>query len=51
MLTGSVGAAFSEDADFDDLDDLGRRTGRDRFGRRVRTPFLGTGASGWWRCW
>ncbi len=43
VLTGSVGAAFSEDADFDELDDLGRRSGRDRFGRRVRTPLLGTG--------
>ena len=30
------GSAFSEDADFDELDDLGRRAGRDRFGRRVR---------------
>jgi GT2 family glycosyltransferase len=27
-LTGSVGGAFSEDADFDELDDLGRRTRR-----------------------
>ncbi len=43
VLTGSVGAAFSEDADFDDLDDLGRRAGRDRFGRRVRRPPLGSG--------
>jgi hypothetical protein len=43
VLTGSVGTAFSEDADFDELDDLGRRAGRDRFGRRVRAPFLGTG--------
>ncbi len=43
VLTGSVGAAFSEDADFDDLDDLGRRAGRDRFGRRVRTSPLTTG--------
>ena len=43
VLTGSVGAAFSENADFDDLDDLGRRAGRDRFGRRVRRPPLGTG--------
>ncbi len=43
VLTGSVGTAFSEDADFDELDDLGRRAGRDRFGRRVRRPPLGTG--------
>lgn len=43
LLTGSVGLAFSEDADFDDLDDLGRRAGRDRFGRRVRTAPLSTG--------
>ncbi len=43
VLTGSVGLAFSEDADFDDLDDLGRRAGRDRFGRRVRTAPLTTG--------
>jgi GT2 family glycosyltransferase len=34
VLTGSVGGAFSEDADFDELDDMGRRAGRDRFGRR-----------------
>ncbi len=43
QLTGSVGLAFSEDADFDDLDDLGRRSGRDRFGRRVRVAPLSTG--------
>jgi GT2 family glycosyltransferase len=43
VLTGSVGSAFSEDADFDELDDLGRRAGRDRFGRRVRTAPLSTG--------
>ena len=43
VLTGSVGSAFSEDADFDELDDLGRRAGRDRFGRRVRTSPLTTG--------
>jgi GT2 family glycosyltransferase len=43
LLTGSVGLAFSEDQDFDDLDDLGRRSGRDRFGRRVRTSPLTTG--------
>jgi GT2 family glycosyltransferase len=43
VLTGSVGAAFSEDADFDDLDDLGHRSGRDRFGRPVRRSFLSTG--------
>ncbi len=43
MLTGSVGLAFSEDADFDELDDLGRRAGRDRFGRKVRSAPLGTG--------
>jgi len=29
-LTGSIGSGFSEDADFDDLDDLGRREGRMR---------------------
>ena len=40
---GSVGLAFSEDADFDELDDLGRRAGRDRFGRRVRSAPLSTG--------
>src|SRR5580658_9171015 len=43
QLTGSVGLAFSEDADFDELDDLGRRAGRDRYGRRVRTSPLSTG--------
>ncbi len=43
VLTGSVGTAFSEDSDFDELDDLGRRAGRDRFGRRVRAAPLGTG--------
>jgi hypothetical protein len=43
VLTGSVGLAFSEDSDFDDLDDLGRRSGRDRFGRRVRRAPLSTG--------
>ena len=43
VLTGSVGSAFSEDADFDQLDDLGRRAGRDRFGRRVRREPLSTG--------
>jgi GT2 family glycosyltransferase len=43
VLTGSVGAAFSEDSDFDELDDLGRRAGRDRFGRRVRAEPLSTG--------
>jgi GT2 family glycosyltransferase len=43
VLTGSVGHAFSEDTDFDDLDDLGHRAGRDRFGQRVRTSPLGTG--------
>jgi hypothetical protein len=43
VLTGSVGLAFSEDADFDELDDLGRRAGRDRYGRRVRRAFLSTG--------
>jgi GT2 family glycosyltransferase len=43
LLTGSVGLAFSEDTDFDELDDLGRRSGRDRFGRRVRSAPLGTG--------
>jgi GT2 family glycosyltransferase len=42
LLTGSVGTAFSEDADFDELDDLGRRSGRDRFGRPVRRSFLST---------
>jgi GT2 family glycosyltransferase len=40
VLTGSVGLAFSEDADFDDLDDLGHRSGRDRFGRRRRSQAL-----------
>jgi GT2 family glycosyltransferase len=40
VLTGSVGLAFSEDADFDDLDDLGRRSGRDRFGRHRRRPLM-----------
>ncbi|HWE67292.1 MAG TPA: glycosyltransferase family 2 protein [Acidimicrobiales bacterium] len=43
VLTGSVGLAFSEDSDFDDLDDLGHRSGRDRFGRQVRRPPLTTG--------
>ncbi len=43
VLTGSVGTAFSEDTDFDELDDLGRRAGRDRFGRRVRSAPLTTG--------
>ena len=38
-----MGSAFSEDADFDELDDLGRRAGRDRFGRRVRSSPLSTG--------
>jgi len=42
VLTGSVGLAFSEDSDFDELDDLGRRAGRDRFGRRVRRAPLST---------
>jgi GT2 family glycosyltransferase len=42
-LTGSVGVAFSEDADFDDLDDLGHRSGRDRLGDQRRRSFLGTG--------
>jgi GT2 family glycosyltransferase len=45
VLTGSVGLAFSEDADFDDLDDLGHRSGRDRFGRKVRRDPLSTGRS------
>ena len=44
VLTGSVGTAFSEDADFDELDDLGRRAGRDRFGRRVRSVAAQHGA-------
>jgi GT2 family glycosyltransferase len=43
VLTGSVGSAFSEDTDFDELDDLGRRAGRDRFGHRVRSDPLSTG--------
>ncbi len=43
VLTGSVGLAFSEDADFDDLDDLGRRSGRDRFGQKVRRSPLTSG--------
>jgi GT2 family glycosyltransferase len=42
LLTGSVGLAFSEDQDFDDLDDLGHRSGRDRHGRRRRRRFLGS---------
>lgn len=37
-LTGTVGHAFSEDVDFDELDDLGHRADP---GRRMRT-FLGT---------
>jgi GT2 family glycosyltransferase len=45
VLTGSVGLAFSEDADFDDLDDLGHRSGRDRFGRKVRSDPLTSGRS------
>jgi GT2 family glycosyltransferase len=45
VLTGSVGLAFSEDADFDELDDLGHRSGRDRFGRRRRRPALSSGRS------
>jgi GT2 family glycosyltransferase len=45
VLTGSVGLAFSEDADFDELDDLGHRSGRDRFGRRVRRSPLTSGRS------
>src|SRR6185437_9335190 len=40
VLTGSVGLAFSEDTDFDELDDLGHRSGRDRFGRRRRRRVL-----------
>ncbi len=43
LLTGSVGLAFSEDSDFDELDDLGHRSGRDRFGRKVRVDPLTTG--------
>ncbi len=43
VLTGSVGSAFSEDTDFDELDDLGRRAGRDRFGRKIRAAPLSTG--------
>jgi GT2 family glycosyltransferase len=43
LLTGSVGLAFSEDADFDELDDLGHRSGRDRFGHQVRRSLLSTG--------
>jgi GT2 family glycosyltransferase len=42
LLTGSVGTSFSEDSDFDELDDLGRRSGRDRFGRPVRRSLLST---------
>ena len=42
VLTGSLGQAFSEDADFDDLDDLGRRANRDRFGRRRPRRVLAT---------
>ncbi len=37
--------AFSEDADFDDLDDLGHRSGRDRHGRRRRRPAFSSGRS------
>jgi GT2 family glycosyltransferase len=40
LLTGSVGSAFSEDTDFDELDDLGHRSGRDRSGRRRRRAVL-----------
>jgi len=40
VLTGSVGRAFSEDADFDELDDMGHRSGSDRFGRRRRRRVL-----------
>jgi GT2 family glycosyltransferase len=43
VLTGSVGSAFSEDSDFDELDDMGHRAGRDRFGRQVHRSFLSTG--------
>jgi GT2 family glycosyltransferase len=43
LLTGSVGIAFSEDSDFDELDDLGHRSGRDRFGRQLRQAYLSTG--------
>lgn len=39
-LTGSVGLAFSEDAVFDELDDLGHRSGQDRFGHRRRRAVL-----------
>ncbi len=42
-LTDSVGAAFSEDADFDDLDDLGHLSGRDRSGAQGLRSFLSTG--------
>ena len=42
VLTGSVGLAFSEDADFDELDDLGHRAGRDRHGRRRRARLFST---------
>jgi hypothetical protein len=45
VLTGSVGLAFSEDADFDELDDLGHRSGRDRFGRVRRRPILSTSSA------
>src|SRR5271165_6545007 len=45
VLTGSVGLAFSEDADFDELDDLGHRSGRDRFGRRRRRQALASSRS------
>ena len=43
LLTGSVGLAFSEDSSFDELDDFGHRSGRDRFGRKVRSSPLTTG--------
>ena len=37
-LTASFGGAFSEDEGFDELDDLGRRTGRKRGRRRLSSP-------------
>jgi GT2 family glycosyltransferase len=40
LLTGSVGLAFSEDTVFDELDDLGHRSGRDRAGRRRHRAVL-----------
>ena len=40
VLTGSVGLAFSEDQDFDDLDDLGHRSGPADKTRQRRRPAM-----------